>query len=99
MEIIKILIETFSKESYNKKLIVKLMYGIALNKYFLEILNIDGLVKKKKVLRANHNLYMTKVLRKTIMKRPELQANYIKSEAIENLKLYKIKRNFCSKLF
>ena len=48
MEIIKILIETFSKESYNKKLIVKLMYGIALNKYFLEILNIDGLVKKKK---------------------------------------------------
>ena len=48
MEIIKILIETFSKESYNKKFIVKLMYGIALNKYFLEILNIDGLVKKKK---------------------------------------------------
>ena len=42
---------------------------------------------------------MTKVLRKTIMKRPELQANYIKSEAIENLKLYKVKRNFCSKLF
>lgn len=42
---------------------------------------------------------MTKVLRKTIMKRSELQANYIKSDAIENLTLYKIKRNFCSKLF
>ena len=47
MEIIKILIDTFSKESYNKKLIVKLMYGIALNKYFLEILNINESVKKK----------------------------------------------------
>ena len=53
----------------------------------------------KKILRANHNLYMTKVLRKTIMKRFELQTNYVKSEAIENLMLYKMKRNFCSLLF
>ena len=44
MEIIKILIETFSKESYNKKLIVKLINGVALTKYFLEILNINGSV-------------------------------------------------------
>ena len=41
---------------------------------FLEILNIHAPIKKK-LLRANHVPYMTKALRKAIMKRSELERN------------------------
>ena len=40
-------------------------------KMFLEILNIQAPIKKK-LMRANHVPYMTKALRRAIMKRSEL---------------------------
>ena len=43
------------------------------NKVFLEILN-------KKLLGANHALYVSKAMRKAIMKRPYLEKNYLKKE-------------------
>ena len=65
---------------------------------FLEILNIHAPIKKK-LLRANHVPYMTKALRKLIMKRSELESKYVKNKTNENLKSYKKQRNFCSKLY
>ena len=65
---------------------------------FWEILNIHAPIKKK-LLRANHVPYMTKALRKTIMKRCELESKYVKNKTSENLKPYKKQRNFCSKLY
>ena len=52
---------------------------------FLEILNIHAPIKKKP-LRANHAPYMTKALRKTIMKMSELESKYLKNKTSENLK-------------
>ena len=54
---------------------------------FLEILNIRAPIKKK-LVRANHVPYMTKALRKGIMKRSELESNYVKNNTNENLKSY-----------
>ena len=65
---------------------------------FLEILNVHAPIKKK-LLRANHVPYMTKALRKAIMKRSELESKCVKNKTSENLKSYKKQRNFCSKLY
>ena len=51
------------------------------------------------MLRANHVPYMTKRLRKAIMKRSELENKYLKNRTNENLKSYEKQRNFCSKLY
>ena len=51
------------------------------------------------MLRANHVPYMTKALRKAIMKRSELESKYVKNKTSENLRSYKKQRNFCSKLY
>ena len=56
---------------------------------FLEILNIRAPIKKK-LFRADHVPYMTKALRKGIMKRSELESNYVKNNTNENLKSYKM---------
>ena len=67
------------------------------SKIFLEILNIYAPLKKK-LLRANHVPYMTKALRKAVMKRSELESKYVKNKTSENLRSYKKQRNFYSKL-
>ena len=56
----------------------------------LEILNIHAPIKRK-LLRANHVPYMTKALRKGVMKRSELESKYVKNRKSENLKSYKNK--------
>ena len=58
---------------------------------FLEVLNTHAPIKKQ-LLRANHVPYMTKALRKAIMKRSELENKYVKNKTNEK------QRNFCSKL-
>ena len=65
---------------------------------FLEVLNTHAPIKRK-LLRADHVPYMTKALRKAIMKRSELESKYVKNKTNENLKSYKKQRNFCSKLY
>ena len=42
---------------------------------------------------------MTKALRKVIIKRSELESNYIKNKTSENLISYKKQRKFYSKLY
>ena len=65
---------------------------------FLEILN-NYAPLKRKFVRANHAPYMTKPLRKAIMKRSELQSKYHKKTTEENKTRYKKQKNFCSKLY
>ena len=65
---------------------------------FLEVLDEHAPVKKK-YLRANHAPYMTKTLRKAIMKRSELKSKYYKNKLMQDFQLYKKQRNYCSKLY
>ena len=51
------------------------------------------------MLRTNHVPYMTKTLRKAIMKSSELKIKYVKIKTNENLKSYKKQRYFCSKFY
>ena len=52
---------------------------------------------KKKLLRANHAPYITKTLRKAIMRRSQLETKYLKSKTQTDFKLYKKYKNFCRK--
>ena len=52
---------------------------------------------KKKLLRANHAPYITKTLRKAIIRRSQLETKYLKTKTQTNL--YKKDENFCSKLY
>ena len=65
---------------------------------FLGILNIHTPVKEK-FLRANHAPYMTKALRKAIMKRSELKSKYFKNQTIHDFKMHKKQKNYCRKLY
>ena len=69
--------------------------------------NYDGFEKvlnnhaplKKKFIRANHVPYMTKALRKAIMKRSQLESKYYRDSTVKNGNKYKKQKNFCSKLY
>ena len=65
---------------------------------FLSLLNLHAPTKSKKQC-VNHKSYMTKALRKAIMKRSELATKYHKTKSIEDYNNYKKQRNFCSKLY
>ena len=54
---------------------------------------------KSKKQRANHKFYMTKTLRKAIMKRSEPAFKYHKTKYNEDYSKFKKQRNFCSKLY
>ena len=54
---------------------------------------------KTKLLRANHKPYVTKAMRKAIMKRSELASKYRRSPTDENLKAWKKHKNYCSNLY
>ena len=53
---------------------------------------------KKKVLRANDKPYMTKSLRKAIMKRSTLRNRYLKDNSDESLKIFKKQKNYTKRL-
>ena len=55
---------------------------------FLKVLNKHAPLKKK-FIRANHAPYMTKNLRKAIMKRSQLENKYISNSTVENKNKYK----------
>ena len=50
---------------------------------------------RKKILRFNHNTFMSKALRKAIMHRSKLKNIYNKKRADVNWTNYKRQRNFC----
>ena len=54
---------------------------------------------KKKTLRANQVPYMTKTLRKAIMRRSNLENKFLKNVTPENNAAYRKQRNLCSKLY
>ena len=54
---------------------------------------------KKKLLRANQAPYVTKTLRKAIMRRSNLQTKYFKTRTPESLKKYRKQKNYCSRLY
>ena len=65
---------------------------------FLKVLNKHAPLKRK-FIRANHVPYMTKNLRKTIMKHSQLENKYISSCTVENINKNKNHKKFCSKLY
>ena len=55
---------------------------------FIDVLNRNTPIKKK-IIRANHAPYVTKALRKAIMKRSQLEKIYFKKRTQESFKKYK----------
>ena len=64
---------------------------------FLRVLEIHAPMKKK-TLRANDKPYMTKVLRKAIMRRSELKRKYLKNKSDESHKAFKKQKNYTNRL-
>ena len=54
---------------------------------------------KKKLLRANHASYVSKALRKAIMRRSYLQKVYFKNCTENSLRAFKEQKYFCSRLY
>ena len=67
-------------------------------KLFLKALDKHAPVKKK-VVRANHAKYISKPLRKAIMKRSYLEKIYLKKKTTQSLEKYKKQKNYCSRLY
>ena len=65
---------------------------------FMNILQHNAPLKKK-YIRANHAPYMTKILRKAMMKRSELESRYYKTRLMSDKEIYKKQKNFVSKLY
>ena len=64
---------------------------------FLEILDKHAPLKKK-ILRANDKPYMTKTLRKAIMRRSALQNRFYRDRSPETEKAFKTQRNYTKRL-
>ena len=64
---------------------------------FLKVLEQHAPMKQK-VLRANNKPYMTKALRKAIMRRSTLKTKYLRTKTDENLKAFKKQKNFTNRL-
>ena len=67
-------------------------------KYFMETLNKHAPVKTK-TIRANQASYMTKALRKAIMRRSELESKYRKTNCKDCQRAFKKQKNFVSRLY
>ena len=95
--------KNFEEESFNQELKNNLINSSTESYEFFEKVFLDTLNKhaplKKKSVRANHAPYVTKTLRKAIMRRSNLQTIYFKKRTPESLKKYKKQKNYCSKLY
>ena len=74
-----------------------LSYG-SFERNFMNVLEQHAPMKKK-LVRANHAPYVTKTLRKAIMKRSNLETVYRKKKTEQALINYKEQKNFCSRLY
>ena len=92
----------FDRSKFKNNLNEKLSEGISnyesFETTFIEVLNRHAPLRKK-LLRANHAPYITKTLRKVIMRRSQLETKYLQTKPQTDLKLYKTHKNFCSKLY
>ena len=89
--------QTRFKNTHNEKLSEGISDHESFIPTFIEVLNKHALLRKK-FLRVNHAPYITKTLRKVIMRRSQLETKYLKTKTQTDLKLYKKHKNFCSKL-
>ena len=92
----------FDQDLFREELAEKL-YGCdscydIFEEIFINVLNKHAPLKKK-FLRANHVPYMTKTLRKAVMRSSQLQTKYFKNKSQKDYLAFKKQRNFCSKLF
>ena len=101
----KIISRNFKKfnEDFNQELCGKLSTEQVDNyssfeNVFIDILNRHAPIKKK-VIRANHAPYVTKTLRKVIMKRSQLEKIYFKKRTQESFKKYKKPKKYCSRFY
>ena len=76
------------KNNINEKLSEGISNYESFETTFIEVLNKHAPLKKK-LLRANHAPYITKTLRKAIMRRFQLETKYLKTKTQIDLKLYK----------
>ena len=67
-------------------------------KFDEQVLNIHAPLKIE-LLRANHAPYISKTLRKAIMRRSYLEKIYLKKRTDHCLKAYKKQKNYCSRLY
>ena len=93
----------FNNENFKQELKTKLNsitenYYSSFDQAFLQVMNKHAPLKVKKI-RANHAPYMTKALRKAIMKRSELETKYHKSKCKDDGVNYRKQKNYCSKLY
>ena len=92
--------KNFDTDAFQCELKLKLQ---SINNYesfesvFLSVLNKHAPLKKK-FLRGNPAPYMTKQLRKAIMRRSELESKYLKNRTVDNKTKFKKQKNYCSKL-
>ena len=54
---------------------------------------------KKNLLRTNHAPYVTKTLRKAVVRRSNFQTKYFKTRTPKSLKKYRKQKKFCSRLY
>ena len=92
----------FNEEDFNEELRGKLSTEFVNNNssfenVFIDVLNRHAPIREK-VARDNHAPYVTKALRKVIMKGFQLEKLYFKKRTQESFKRYKIQKNCCKRL-
>ena len=65
---------------------------------FLKLFSLHAPTKKK-VIRANNMPYMTKTLRKAIMRRSAFKNKFYKSKSLQDENAFNKQRNFCNRLY
>ena len=95
--------KNFEEESFDQELKNNLISSSTESyeffvKVFLDTLNKHAPLRKKS-FRANHALYVTKTLRKVVMRRSNFQTIYFKKRTPESLKKYMKQKNYCGKLY
>ena len=87
----------FRTELRNKLFAVIIMNYDEFEEIFLEVLNKHAPFKKK-ILRANDKPYMTKALRKAIMRRSALKNRFNRDRTTETEKSFKKQKNYTNRL-
>ena len=90
--------DNFNRDLQNRPSAESVEEYAPFEKNFLDVLNKHAPLKKK-VVRANHALYITKTLRKAIMKWPYLKKVLFKKKTPDSLIKFKKQKNYCSRLY
>ena len=92
---------TVNRETFRCELSYSLAGASSLEEFdeiYLGVLNKHAPIKKKTV-RINQAPYMTKTLRKAIMRRSALKNKFYRDKSLTTERMYKKQKNFCSRLY